>query len=40
MLLTPAGVIGFMLSPLWIIAVSVILFRRARSYACDPVPST
>ena len=40
MLLTPAGVIGFLLSPLWIIAVSVILFRRARSYAYDPVPST
>ena len=29
LLLTPAGVIGFMLSPLWIIAVSVILFRRS-----------
>ena len=40
MLLTPAGLVGFMLSPLWIIAVSVILFRRAQSYAYDPVRST
>lgn len=29
LLLTPAGLLGFLLSPLWIIAVSVILFRRS-----------
>jgi hypothetical protein len=28
-LLTPAGLIGFLLSPLWITAVSVIIYRRA-----------
>jgi hypothetical protein len=28
-LLTPAGLAGFLLSPLWIIAVSVITYRRA-----------
>ncbi len=31
LLLTPAGIIGFLLSPLWIIAVSIVLFRRASS---------
>lgn len=29
LLLTPAGLLGFLLSPLWIIAVSIILFRRS-----------
>lgn len=28
LLLTPAGLVGFVLSPLWIVAVSVIMFRR------------
>lgn len=27
-LLTPVGLVGFMLSPLWIVAVSVITYRR------------
>jgi hypothetical protein len=37
-LLTPAGVIGFMLSPLWIIAVSIVLYRRTARAVAAPQP--
>ena len=36
LLLTPAGVIGFLLSPLWIIAVSILLYRRAARVRAEP----
>jgi len=29
LLLTPGGLIGFLLSPLWIVAVSVLMYRRS-----------
>jgi hypothetical protein len=36
LLLSPAGIIGFMLSPLWIIAVSIILYRRTPGFDTTP----
>lgn len=35
-LLTPAGVVGFLLSPVWIIAVSIVLYRRAARVGTEP----
>jgi hypothetical protein len=36
--LTPGGIVAFMLTPLWIIAVSVIAYRRATHTASSPAP--
>ena len=35
LLLTPGGLIGFLLAPLWIIAVSVIAYRRTSRFVAS-----
>ena len=35
LLLTPGGLVGFLLAPLWIIAVSVIAYRRTSRFVAS-----
>ncbi len=40
LLLTPAGIAGFMLSPLWIIAASVVMIRRSARTTAAGAPAS